>query len=225
MPAPLGQVQDEWKKKAVILIRHAESEENVSIEESTKAIERLSRGRFPSREQLIGIQNVLFRSHANCALSKRGFEQAYDMQGILEKEQFWEKLGEYFIACSPLKRARQTLEAIHPTLSRNLDRVVILDLLREASAYESAINSSELETRILEFESWLANRPEPTVVIVGHSVYFMQLLSATGVLRNADVVKVNFNPIARGRNKWTEASLLYRTSLSSRHSNYEDMFP
>ena len=132
---------------------------------------------------------------------------------------------EYFIACSPLKRARQTLEAIHPTRSRNLDRVVILDLLREASAYESAINSSELETRILEFESWLANRPEPTVVVVGHSLYFMELLGAKGVLRNADVVKVVFNPTAKGRRKWTDTSLLYRTSLSSRHSNYDDMFP
>ena len=223
-PAPLPP-RGPSAAKTVILIRHAESEENVAIERSMKALGRLSKGRFPSMEQLIGIQNVVFRSHANCALSKLGCEQANDVRLILANQRFWDTLGDYYIACSPLKRARQTLELIHPNISRVLDRVRLLDTLREATAYESTVNPSELDTRIAEFETWLLCCPAPTVVVVGHSLFFMRMLSKNGVLRNADVMRVTLSPGGRGRCKWTDASLLFRTSLASRHSSYGDMFP
>lgn len=175
-------------------------------------------------EQLVSIQHVLFRSYANSALSSLGFEQANDIRGILEKEQFWEKLGEHFIACSPFKRARQTLEAIHPHLNRTLERVKLLHTLREATTYESTVNPLELDSRIGEFETWVMHCPAPTVVVVGHPLFFRRILRGGGIMRYTDVVKATLTINPEGESRWSDSSLLFRSSLSKPPVNHEDMF-
>ena len=210
--------------KTVVLVCHAESEKNVQVERSSKAFERLSKGRFPSMEQLIGIQNVVFRSHANSALSKLGYEQANDMREILTKKRFWETLGDYYIACSPLKRAKQTLELIHPNLGRMLHRVKLLEVLREASVYESTVNSLELDSRIAEFETWLMHCPAPTVVVVGHPLFMRRMLNQKGVLRYTDVARVTLTINLEGESTWSGASLLHRSSKTKPPQTHGDMF-
>ena len=208
--------------KTVILICHAESEKNAQVERSSKAFDRLSKGHFPSIEQLASIQSVVFRSHANSALSKLGAEQASEMREILAKERFWDKLGDFFIACSPFKRARQTLESLHS--NRTVSRTRLIDILREATLYESTVNPMELDSRIGELETWLMHCPAPTIVVVGHPLFFRRILREKGVMRYMDIVKATLTINPEGESIWSDASLLFRSTLSKPPLNHEDMF-
>lgn len=210
----------------VVLIRHAESEENTRIEKSKGALTRLANGKFPKLDQLMSLQSMLIQDKSDSKLSDHGVQEAHEMCDILAKAKFWETLQPSYIVVSPLQRARETCRIVLGDFSVDAENFKVMECLREASLYESKVNTSALDVRVEEFESWLRTVEGDNVVVVGHSLFFRYVLKATGVMRNVDVVNVTATFNGKGRCKWGEApKLLYRTSMSKPHPNYYDMNP
>lgn len=210
--------------KRVLLIRHAESEENVVIMKSKRAIEGLARGKFPSLDELSGIHAVLSQSHLDSKLSEDGVKEAENMRQIIAggETNFWNQFRPSIFFTSPLIRARTTCATI---LGSRTERIVVEERLREASHYEAKINSTQLDVRIKEFEGILRKVDVNNVVVFGHSLYFRRLLKSEGVMRNVDVVEVTATFSDNGDCVWGEPKLLFRTLLAKKHPNYADMFP
>ena len=158
----------------------------------------------------------------NAALSSLGEEQVTQLHSSLEQDQFWNKLkkqaaangddpngGRVLLAHSPLVRAKQTaygalLGPQRMAPDEIADDVTDIDIeeipsLREVNPKEiigDAImpwkKEKTVDKRIAEFEQWLQTRPEDTLVVVGHSVYFKRMLNLPETFNNVDVWEARY---------------------------------
>ncbi len=127
-------------------------------------------------------------------------------------------MGIQLVAHSPLKRARQTcygmLQCVAPSSSKtsqdgdagqsnnnddgckhpSVQRVVELDILSERTPIEWFPGQHDAFTkRIAEFEMWLSEQPEEVIAIVGHSLYFKNMLGLESKFSNVDVWSIQFD--------------------------------
>ena len=202
----------------VILIRHAESTENVALAQSMQAMQSLRSLRWPSLRQREAVQTLLLRYDRDADVSEKGAQQIEEMRDILGRENFWSSFSSSSsssfsssssvsssslstsVFCSTLLRARKTCLGILPEhLHSNIQ---YLDELRESTPFETLVYSS-VESRIREFESILSEVEASKVVVVGHSQYFARMLNNSSyrkrekginkvekvMLRNCDIVR------------------------------------
>ena len=175
-------------KKTLILIRHAQSEENVKVIDLIEGLQRLRHFQSPGWQCLRSTCSLL-QLTIDSLLSPLGEQQIADMHRILKENNFWQHLKPDLIVCSPLIRAMETCEGMLPVDRTGLADVTILPDLEEATPYEHVFSHTLLQ-RIERFKHWLALRDEQTIVVVGHSQYFKKMLDRASLMRNCDVWQV-----------------------------------
>jgi phosphohistidine phosphatase SixA len=210
-------------RKRIILIRHAQSEENVKVYRICEGLIDVKRGNFGAFSQVFAGAWSLLDSTLDSPLSELGARQVADMRLILRSVRFWDALKPTdLILHSPLQRARDTLYGTLPHPSARGNMVVEeVNELSEATPYEHVISGS-LVARIEAFEERLmsaAYDKHSTIVVCGHSQYFKKMLKAKARMNNVDVWEVEFLYDTEGRKDctWGEARLLHRTALSGSH--------
>lgn len=208
---PITPISGKNKRKTLILVRHAQSVENVKVIELCDGIARIKKGKFPTWRQISSTFSLL-KLTRDSLVSDLGKRQINDMHIILKEENFWSRKIDLVI-CSPLTRAKDTCNGILPTDRGDL-KVQILDDLEEATIYEHVFSRTLLE-RIERFKQWLVNTDEETIVIVGHSQYFKKMLGLKTLMRNCDVWQCDFNSGYDG--------LTAISSTSARKYEYKDM--
>ncbi len=207
--------------KRVILIRHAQSQENVKVYGICEGLIDMRQGKLSSIGAVLTGSCSLLNSTLDSPLSELGKRQIADMKLILRTARFWEKVCPEVVLHSPLQRARDTL---YGTLPPPLGRVgmVIRELadLREATPYEHVVSAS-LNDRIRAFEAILRSEEyagKKTIVVCGHSQYFKKMLGMKIMMQNNDVWEVEFG-FERGAKQcvWGSPKLLHRTVLAQAH--------
>jgi phosphohistidine phosphatase SixA len=218
--ADLPVKRNKSRKKTLVLVRHAQSNENVKVIKMFEGLTRLRNFQAPSFQH---IRSTLSLSSLtiNSLVSPLGKRQILDMHMILRDENFWAHQNFDLVVCSPLTRARETCEGIFPTEPGGL-KILIRDDLEEATPYEHICNGTLL-ARIERFKHWLAGCDEERILIVGHSQYFKKMLGLTSLMRNCDVWQCDFASDEGNRTtdkmtfEYTNLNLLYRTNLSEMH--------
>ena len=211
------------KKKNIILVRHAQSMENVKVTNLCDGIARIKNFQLPTWKQITSTLSLLSLTR-DSLVSDLGKRQISDMHRILSEEKFWD-CNVDLIICSPLTRAKDTCDGILPVDNKAL-KVRILDDLEEASIYEHCFSSTLIQ-RIDRFKYWLSQTEEKTIVIVGHSQYFKKMLGLKTLMRNCDVWQCEYssNFLVHTANssssvrtdEWSNLNLLHRTSLADVH--------
>ena len=76
----------------------------------------------------------------------------------------------------------------------SVSRIVELPELSERTPLEwLPVNHDTFTNRIASFEKWLAEQPETTIAVVGHSHYFQCMLGLNYKFRNCDVWRVTYD--------------------------------
>ena len=220
---PVVTASGKQKRKTLILVRHAQSVENVKVIDLCDGIERMKNWQLPTWRQIKSTFSLLSLTR-DSLVSELGKRQISDMHDILADEKFWKRKVDRII-CSPLTRAIDTCNGILPLEKEGL-KVEILDDLEEATIYEHIFSRTLLE-RIDRFKRWLANTEEEVIVIVGHSQYFKKMLQLKTLMRNCDVWQCEFSSGYDGltaisssserKYEWTNLNLLHRTPLADVH--------
>jgi broad specificity phosphatase PhoE len=195
--------------KTVYLMRHAESEENRRIAALGCTFKSLSKLSIPKSSDVVASTELL-RAQGRCDtnVSEIGARQIAHMKEKLQQDNFLTSSGIQLVAHSPLIRARQTSEGIlscvtaadSSTSATDLkagavSRVVQTELLTERSSSEwTPMHNGRFIKRIQDFEKWLCNQEEDTIVLVGHSQFFKKMLGLNFSFGNCEVWKVTFDP-------------------------------
>ena len=78
--------------------------------------------------------------------------------------------------------------------AQSVSRIVELPELSERTPLEwLPVNHDAFTNRIASFEKWLAEQPETTIAVVGHSHYFQCMLGLNYKFRNCDVWRVTYD--------------------------------
>lgn len=194
--------------KTIYLIRHAESEENRRIGSLKNSLRTLSQFRLPSREDVKAAGELLnIPAQIDSNVSEIGMAQIRDMKEKLEVENFLETSGVKLVVHSPLIRARETSEGMlglvaTKTKVESISRVVELAEIAEMTPKEwIPMYRGQFKARVEYFEKWLADQPEDTIIVVGHSEYFKDMLNLDFKFGNCDVWKLNFDYSKVGQQK------------------------
>ena len=220
-----GSTVTECKPKTIVLIRHAQSTENVKVIRACECLTRLGNLLPPTCDQFTSTLSLLSLT-IDSAVSVVGKSQIADMHAILEREKFWSQHNFDLVLCSPLTRARETCAGMLPGLGDDKN-VMILDDLEEATPFEHVFSATLIE-RIERFKVWLGGRKEQNIAIFGHSQYFKKMLGLSTLMRNCDVWQCSFTSRTENLNtdntcqpvityNWSDLGLLHRTELSEKH--------
>ena len=208
------------RKKTLVLVRHAQSNENVKVNKMFEGLTRLRNFKAPTFEHIRSTFSLSSLT-IDSLVSPLGKRQILDMHMILRDETFWARQNFDLVVCSPLTRAKETCEGIFPKEPEGL-KMLIRDDLEEATPYEHLFNATLL-ARIERFKHWLASCDEERILIVGHSQYFKKMLGLTSLMRNCDVWQCDFASDEGNQStdkmtfEYTNLNLLYRTNLSEMH--------
>lgn len=199
----------------VILIRHAESEDNVKVQHLNEGIQRVKQLRLPSLRQIVQAARLL-EFDTDGPLSSLGKRQIAEMAMTLKEVSFWDNLEFDICAYSPLKRVKETYHGLVPPTLKS--KCVELDCLREVEPYEHII-PYKLKSRLKQLEDWLIQSNKSTVVLVGHSRYFCKLMNAKSLMWNCDVWQASFRYDQNNSTdrEWRDATLLFRSTLAVSH--------
>ena len=107
---------------------------------------------------------------------------------------------------SPLQRARDTHHGLFPDCSKTE-----LECLRELTPTEYLFspNRTALKRRIAEFETWVSQRDENNIVVVGHSKFFELMLGTDSIIGNCSVLHCTYYPHLTGKERWVVHETLY----------------
>lgn len=187
--------------KTVYLIRHAESEENRRLQTLKRSVRGLSRWQLPtSRDIYTSLELLNVAAQVDSAVSEIGKQQIAYMREQLASTQFMKQVD--LVAHSPLLRAKETclgmldLESSKESNNNNNNKanVIELDLLLEKTPSEWIPgNSASLFKRMQQLEGWVAEQTAQTIVLVGHSQFFKNMLKLDYKFKNCDVYKVQFD--------------------------------
>lgn len=163
-------------------------------------------------------KNVVTGANDQCPLSPAGELQVAEVRQKMQenkREYFGEGVEQallenrLLVAHSPMLRAKQTClglitSEVFSNQAQIRDHWVELDLLREILPVEMMESKSRslAPARIAEFETWLDNRPETLVFVVGHSHYFREMLGVGFKFANCDVWRSTFVPRETGVHRW-----------------------
>jgi hypothetical protein len=198
--------------KTIYLIRHAESDENRRLGSLKTAFKALTRFALPKTKDILAASELIrIDQQIDSNVSTFGKEQIAYMANIIRETNFVSSNGIELLAHSPLIRAKETCRdifgcAVSNTSDENspllpppdnvnyIKEVVEIDLLTEMTLLEWVPgNSGSLHKRMRAFETWITERPEKTIVCVGHSQYFKALLQLPYKFRNCDIIQVQFD--------------------------------
>lgn len=202
----------ESKKKTVYLVRHAESVENIRVRAAREVFGRIRMFRLPNSDQVKKTLSLLQMDN-DADLSPNGNAMLEEMGALLKSEDFVKANAVDLIAHSPLIRAKKTCMAMFVTGTETKTPVVSLDALVEMTPLEYVTSRSAFRKRMGSFEAWLASRSESSIVVVGHSQYFRQLLGNSCSVRkfnNCDVWEYHW----AGLGTWTEVNKKYSSKLA-----------
>ena len=201
--------------KTIFLVRHAESDENRRLHSLKTAFKDLTRFALPKSKDIVASCELLrIDQQVDSNVSQFGKQQITYMANVLKEANFVTKQNVQLLVHSPLLRAKETCRDMFgcilsntsdesspllPPQSKdkvhNISEVIELDLLAEMTPLEWIPgNAGSLHKRMRALETWLAQRPETTIVCVGHSQYFKALLQLPYKFQNCDVIRVTFDP-------------------------------
>mmetsp|Transcript_10934 Transcript_10934/g.26819 ORF Transcript_10934/g.26819 Transcript_10934/m.26819 type:complete len:274 (+) Transcript_10934:244-1065(+) len=204
-------------KKRVLLVRHAESEENVQVRAAQDVFSSLSGFRLPKASDF-GKMMKLLRLQHDADLSENGRAMVVDARKDLEDKKWLSgPLKPDLVLHSPLKRAVQTYEGMIQPLIQKETPVICSDLLVEKQVSEYAYAQSAFRKRIQRFEQYLDTRPEETILIVGHSQFFRSMLGEASSVRkfkNCDLWEFQRNGEGK-RREWIEIKNIFTSALAS----------
>jgi hypothetical protein len=211
--------------KTIFLVRHAESDENRRLHSLKTAFKDLTRFALPQTKDIVAsCELIRIDQQVNSNVSQFGKQQIAYMANILQETNFVTKQNVQLLVHSPLLRAKETCRdmfgcvlsntsddrspLLPPPLSssnHNITEVIESDLLTEMTPLEWIPgNAGSLQKRMRSLESWLSERPETTIVCVGHSQYFKAMLQLPYKFQNCDVIRVQFDPSSNGNtSKWS----------------------
>jgi phosphohistidine phosphatase SixA len=175
------------QEKVVVLVRHAQSLENVKINAARAGLERIKSAKAPLLDQW-GKSFSLLRMNLDEEVSPLGKRQIESVAKKVRDMKFIETFAPELMVHSPLRRARETARGLFPGFS-----FVQFDALRESAPHE-LVFSSPVYARIREFESYLASRPEKRVVVVGHCRYFKMMTGSSTLMDNVSALRYTFDP-------------------------------
>ena len=185
--------------KTVWLVRHAESENNVSKRTFRSTF---GSGRLPTtRAEWVSVgQLPLVRM--DTPLSAHGRRQAEAQRAVLDAADFVARERPELVLHSPLVRARDTCLTLFG--GGGGPAVEQFDELYERSISEH-LWRSWLQPRVARFTAHLLSRPERRIVAVGHSSFFEEMCGA--VMNNVSVWRATLS--AAG--EWRDVTLLHDT--------------
>lgn len=172
--------------KTVILVRHAESNENALMQSVARGVNALRALTLPSLQDvksgMAWVSSALLNGDADeVTLSENGEKQVEEVRNILiqRKNSLLARPGERVtIAHSPLLRARETMRGLFRDgeLITQDTRVVELESLREIEPkdYVAPSRWARAKCRIAEFEQWVARlvlSPSRSLVLRSASVF------------------------------------------------------
>ena len=200
-PEPEGGGGEGEQGKRVWLVRHAESENNVSKRTFRSTF---GSGRLPAtRAEWVSVgQLPLVRM--DTPLSAHGRRQAEAQRAVLDAADFVARERPELVLHSPLVRARDTCLTLFGGLEGGGPAVEQFDELYERSISEH-LWRSWLQPRVARFTAHLLSRPERRIVAVGHSSFFEEMCGA--VMGNASVWCATLS--AEGQ--WRDVTLLHDT--------------
>jgi phosphohistidine phosphatase SixA len=208
--------------KTIILVRHAQSEENVKIQHLCDGVSRIQRFQLPTAYQAYQ-SATLVKMSQDSKLSELGKQQISDMHSLLKISHFWEQYQPQLIVYSPLLRAKMTCMGLLPDDMPSIVgancRIMPLEELREATPLEHVIHVT-FDQRIEKFKRWLVDVDAETIVVVGHSQYFKRMLGLKTLMRNCDVWQCTFSPRdsrSEADHIFSDLRLLHRTHLADCH--------
>jgi len=215
------------RRATVTFVRHAQSEENVKFESLSEGLKSMGKFSAPSWKSVRSGVSLL-RTSLDSDLSPLGRRQVIDMNEILKADRYWMKRSRDdppFVIChSPLKRARDTCLGILAVGMDTSDRLVELELLREATPFEHIFGGT-LKKRIAAFEAWIRDHKSTNIIVVGHSQYFKKMLSMKSMMRNVDVweAHLEWDELDGANCAWSKPKLLYRSTLANAHPLREEV--
>jgi hypothetical protein len=197
--------------KTIYLIRHAESDENRRLGSLKTAFKALTHFALPKTKDIVAaFELVRIDQQINSNVSSFGKQQIAYMANIIRETNFVSSNNIQLIAHSPLLRAKETCRDMFGCILSNtadenspllpppnnidyIKEVVEIDILTEMTPMEWIPgNSGSLYKRMRAFETWITERPETTIVCVGHSQYFKALLQLPYKFHNCDIIEVQF---------------------------------
>jgi broad specificity phosphatase PhoE len=150
-------------------VRHAESTENVKIGEFKTGWDRLSslEGLPSASEMWAGMRLLEFDTDSE--LSALGKRQLDDQCARMAESSFIKTAGIELVVHSPLRRARETCDAVFGSITSGEGAVpkLVNHDLRECKPMEH-MYTAPFQARIDRFAQWLAMRDETTIALVGH---------------------------------------------------------
>jgi len=203
-------------KKKILLVRHAESIENVRIRAAKSTWTRMRSFMLPKLSE-IGSTLMLLKFENDANLSDNGKEMALAMQDVITKNGLFETLKPELIIYSPLIRAKKTFQLMIQPLLPQVESQC-LDILAEQSISEHVYSQANFRERVSRFESWLDEREEKIVLIVGHSKFFRHMLgNACSVQKfsNCDIWEFE-----RHNSSWNQIGKRCESALAHRENDY-----
>uniref|UniRef100_A0A7S1KW94 Phosphoglycerate mutase n=1 Tax=Alexandrium catenella TaxID=2925 RepID=A0A7S1KW94_ALECA len=178
--------------KVIYLVRHAESMENVQVYRCDRAMDRITAYRLPRCGDLCAASRLLC-CNVDSPLSPAGEGQLLDVRGQLQAAGFEEKSGIELAVHSTYQRAARTCRELFGSRCPT----VALQEIVERTPWEAMTQEWRFRRRLRWFRSWLAERPEWCIVVVGHGYFFQHLLAGTNnpePMANVEVRRCSFNP-------------------------------
>lgn len=198
----------------VVLVRHAETEENLKVENFCEALKRLRLLHLPTQRQIKDIYELITcKINFDSKLSQRGQRQVRALKEDLSSKEFWSNFDFDRCVYSPLQRTKSTCLGIIPEEKK--DRCTTLECLKELLPFEELF-PLRAEKRMRELENWIITSNVRKLVIVGHSQYFRRLLKMKELMGNCDVWQAIMS-FDGNKVQWKEATLLFKCELSSPH--------
>lgn len=165
----------------VILIRHAESEENVRFEELRSRVVHGETGGMPLIEAL----KVFSHKMRDCPITPDGVEMARDVRKQMQARKTpWPRIDAYWH--SPLQRTRQTLTELFPSLTHQFEEKPFLREMRPGEALVPIAFKRRVEhfrKALCEVDSsirWLA--------VAGHGFFFKEFLGRRTKIENVETM-------------------------------------
>ena len=178
------------ERKRIILIRHAESLNNVAKNETRKAWENIRALRcLPSLEQ-ISLAGSLLTIPMNTDLSRDGELMVESLRSRLIALNVIAEHGVELIIHSHLTRAARTCAILFGDSGITIEEH---PMVFEKNILEH-VGLKDMKNRIRIFVQWLLARPEQSIAIVGHSAFFRELLHTDINMQNCEVRECYLTP-------------------------------
>lgn len=176
--------------KTIILIRHAESKNNVDkIQARQGCLNCCQCVKLINWQQVLSICS-LFTIPMNTDLSLKGEKMVTIQAENIKNMKIIETLDIELVVYSHLIRAKRTCYSIFS--SSNITIMEHNDLF-EKNVLETC-HCLDLKNRVNRFLLWLQSRPELVICLVGHSAFFRILTAQSQRMENCEVSKFTLHP-------------------------------